>query len=161
MGVADASSGALRQGILRGWLTQAKARAGLTANGVGDAEKVHKLSAPASTSWWGEALLTSSGLSSPMIELAFMRIVLSYKRAVRPRKFDREVLELASNTSANLILKERYAPALKSMKVLVLSDPAYFMAPKHLRELGFDATAEPTVFFHRSMTFGFGVCGGF
>ena len=96
-----------------------------------------------------------------MIELAFMRIVLDFKRAVRPRKFDREVLELASNTSANHILKERYARALKSMRVLVLSDAAYFMKPKQLRELGWEAAQEPTVFFHRSLTFGFSVCGGF
>ena len=109
----------------------------------------------------GEALLTSSGISAPDIEMIFMFMVLIEKKVIRPREFARELLGIASKAEANQLLKEKYAQTLSSLRLLVLSDGAYFMTPQQRSDLGWDATEEPTVFFQRQFTFPMNVCGGF
>ena len=110
----------------------------------------------------GDALLTSSGLSTPEVELTFLRLVLCRKGVVSRRKFARVVRQAAvRGLNVNQHIKEKYAHQLRSLRVLVLSDPAYFFEKDQLETLGWEAKQEPTVFFHRSFMFPTHVCGGF
>ena len=94
----------------------------------------------------GEALLTSSGVSAPDVEVMFMFMVLVKKRVVKPRQFARELLNLALRADLNRMLKSKYLATFRKLRVLVLSDGTYFMTPQVTRPF----STVPSLYLYRS-----------
>ena len=99
----------------------------------------------------GDVLLTSNGLSTAELELDFLRIILGRKGVtVTPE-------ELAE-PEANKKLKAKHKSTLEGLKVLVLSEAAFYMDPEVLA--GY-YTNHKDAFFHLSLSFPPDAIGGF
>lgn len=106
------------------------------------------LAAPGLT---GDVLLTSNGLSTAELELDFMRIILG-------RKGVTVTAEELADPEANSKLKTKYSSILRGLKVLVLSEAAFFMDPDVVAEY---YEKHKDAFFHLSLSFPPDKIGGF